>query len=139
MNTVEEDLFSGFKTIAGSVPINEVVTNTPNQNSVQKYNKQLVQYIYQRGEQFTLLASDKGDPIFLSKLSNLDRNIWKNNPSLTNLTVPHNYAFTGLLALITSLINEWVKNSFQESPEEFEDILNTTISPILLGNLINKD
>jgi hypothetical protein len=53
--------------------------------------------------------------------------------------VPQHYALTGLLTLGTSLINEWAQNDFQETPEEFENILKSMIEPIFLGSLFKKE
>lgn len=139
LNTIEMDLFNDFKDIAQMLPLTEVTALHPRKKIIQEYYHQFVQYIYQNGEKFSLLASPQGDPAFIAKLLDFDQSIWQTNQIMKNLTVPQHYAFTGLLALATSLINDWAKNGFQESPQVFEKILSAMITPILLGNLFKKN
>lgn len=138
LNIIETDLFNDFKSIAQTLPLEEFMARQPREQIIQEYYHQLVQYIYQNGENFALLASPQGDPAFTTKLLDLAQSIWQTNQIMENLTVPQHYAFTGLLALTTSLINDWAKNGFQETPAEFEKILRSMITPILLGDLFNK-
>lgn len=139
LDAVEEDLFQGFHEVSLDVPLNEITASQPNKKIMQEYYHKLVEYIYQNGQKFELLASDKGDPAFLSKLLKLDQGIWETNKLIKKVTVPQHYAFMGILSLITSLINDWAKHGFQESPQEFEKILSAMITPILLGDLFNNN
>jgi AcrR family transcriptional regulator len=138
LNEIEADLFQGLKKISKKL-LEQDVKFYSDEEALQTYYHQLVHYIYENRDKFALLAGAKGDPAFISKLFKLDQDIWNQSQTLEELTVPQHYALTGLLTLGTSLINEWAQNDFQETPEEFENILKSMIEPIFLGSLFKKE
>jgi AcrR family transcriptional regulator len=139
LNKIEEQLINGFKKVALKVPRSELGSLSPKRNELERYYHQLVSFIYENSEKFSLLV-EKGDGLtFLTKITQMDQAIWEHTSTINKLTIPKNYVFTGMVGLAVNLIKEWIEQNFQETPAEFKHILYEMTSPIILKGGIFAD
>lgn len=99
----------------------------------------VIHVLYEDGEKYALLLSDKGDRIvFSEKFQKTIHKVWKRVQFTSKKPIPINYALAGIEGLAVSLIQEWVKNGCQESEEEFKTIFLTFFRH-LTPNIIATD
>lgn len=123
LDKMENDLLIGFRSIGITAPIDRIISHGFIAEYTVPYFNQLTSYIYENGKIFTLLISANGDPVFISKLSDLLKSVWTERQISKRLSIPEGYAFAAFIGMITSLISEWVKNGYQETPEAFGNIM----------------
>lgn len=88
------------------VPRSELGSLSPKRNELERYYHQLVSFIYENSERFSLLV-EKGDGFtFLTKITQMDQAIWEHTSAIDKLTIPKNYVFTGMVGLAVNLIKE---------------------------------
>lgn len=132
LDAMEDELFEGFREIGRKLPVSMLTEHRYDLGGIRDYYNQMAGYIYRNGRKFALLVSDKGDPAFVSKLINMDLDFWRKTGLIGKLAIPQRYAFSALTGMIVSLITEWVKSDFHETPEEFSAIMDKVISPVTL-------
>ncbi|GBG95539.1 TetR family transcriptional regulator [Ligilactobacillus salitolerans] len=137
LDAVEEKLLAEFEKMTKNVPESILGVNL-DQTALNGYYQQLAQYIYHNGSKFSALLAANGDPAFINKLIATDQKIWYQKNLIEHLTVAEHYAAVAAIGMATSLISEWVKSSFAESPQEFVQIMQKIISPFLTGQTIFK-
>lgn len=124
LEKAEEELLSELKQIADNAPLEKLFSLEQNAytHAINSYFIIIVNYVYENGKMFALLLSDKGDPAFINKLSEMIKLIWIEKNLLDKLSIPPNYALAAIIGIMTNLITEWVKSGFKESPEDFRNI-----------------
>lgn len=135
LNKIEEELLSSLLEITNASPYNEFKSEHTNWEEFHTFFALFVKYVYEQGELFTLLQSEKGDPAFMSKFYEMCRTVWEKHQISGRLSIPQNYALTALISMTSSLMLEWVKGGFQETQEEFMQILFKIIKGIP-GNIL---
>lgn len=123
LDKVENNLLICLKNIENEVPVELVTDQGFNAETLISHIKHVTNYLYENGKVFTLLMSDKGDPAFINKLSEMIKSVWVEKNLVDKLTIPQSYAFAAILGMTTSLIAEWVKSDFRETQEEFAQIV----------------
>ena len=113
----------GFQSIAADAPIDQLMSRDYTSKPLTVYITQLIGYIHENGELFMLLISDKGDPSVIGKLREMMRCVWIEKDVLDKFSIPQNYVFAAQIGMVIGLIEEWVKNGYRETPEEFGEII----------------
>lgn len=83
--------------------------------------------IYDRRDTFKLLAGVHGDVLFMAKLRQLIQKNWREMAILSKLTIPEKYAVAAIAGLFTEVLGTWIRDDFQESPDEMGKILATLV------------
>ena len=130
LDKVENDLLIGLKNLTSDTPFELLKSQELNTEILISFSNQTINYLHENGKVFTLLMSDKGDPAFINKLSEMIKSVWVEKNLVDKLTIPQSYAFAAILGMITSLIAEWVKNDFRETSDEFVQIVVKIIKDI---------
>lgn len=134
---VENDLLSEFKEMTQQVPASLLESKiNPEQSQLENYYQQLVLFVYRNGKKFSALLDTTGDHSFINKLISTDQEIWQEKHLLERLAIPKRYASTALIGMALNLISEWVKSDFQETPQEFLDIMKKLLAPFFSENLL---
>lgn len=123
LNKVENDLLMEIKNMSYDVPFESITTFSLDNEILIKRIRDEVYYMHENGNIFMLLLSEKGDPAFAYKLNELIDSIWTEQKLVDRLSIPQSYAFAATTGMTTSLITEWVKSGFRETPEEFLQIV----------------
>lgn len=123
LDKVIDNLLDDFYKITLNSSIDILIDSPNNQDEIMLYFEKFVHYIYENGEYFILLQSEKGDASFMMKLNALISKNWSKMKMFDKLSIPEGYAHNALMAMMMSLITDWVKNNFRESPEEFLKIV----------------
>lgn len=79
-------------------------------------------YLLDNKKLIRLLTSDKEDPTFLNKIGGIFESIWIDKKVVIIPNIPKRYAFAVLSGMLTSLIGEWIRSDFEETPEQFSQI-----------------
>lgn len=130
LQQVENELLIEYKNIVDHAPVEAIISQSNISDAIPIYFNQLAIYIHENGTAFALLQSDKGDPAFTIKLSEMVKSIWNEKGLFNRLSIPQTYAFAALISMMTSLIAEWVKSDFRESPKEFVQIVFKIVKDI---------
>lgn len=117
LDEIEKELLDSMEDIAGNIPLNLIKSG-----KINPYIRDMVSFLRNNGNIFTLLISDKGDPAFSNKFSDRVKSIWNERNIIEQLAIPQNYTMTALIGMICNLLIEWTKCGFRESDEEFTDI-----------------
>lgn len=125
LEALESELLAGINTIERALPAElylrpEVILNSP-----EMVNQAIPIFAYLRANgRFLSLLLDpvKGDPGFVGKLTDAIRETWERNHILDRLAVPEGYALSVVTGILSSMIGEWVRRNFKESPEDFATI-----------------
>lgn len=130
LEKIEEELLMEFKEIIEESPIEKSmeIGFVDIQNMI--YYNHLMNFIHENGVIFTLLLSDKGDPAFSNKLKEILKSIWTEKKIFDKVSIPQEYILAAEIGILTSLIEEWVKNGFRETPQDFGNIVLTMIRDI---------
>ena len=129
LNKAENNLLDGLKNISQDGYDKAISKGILTEDVLQVHINHLCKYFHDNGRDFTLLISDKGDPAFTSKISDLIKFSWT-QLRFSKLSVPQNYASAALMGMITSLMVEWVKSGFRETQEEFAKICYKIVKDI---------
>lgn len=119
LDQIEEELLNGFVEITKSESINTLLNKHLNWQDIEKFFSIFINYLYDNGELFILLQSEKGDPAFINKFNEMSKSVWKDVNFTDHLSIPQNYALAALTSMLNGLILEWVKSEFNETQEEF--------------------
>lgn len=123
LEKIVDELMDGFQSIAADAPIDQLMSRDYTSKPLTVYITQLIGYIHENGELFMLLISDKGDPSVIGKLREMMRCVWIEKDVLDKFSIPQNYVFAAQIGMVIGLIEEWVKNGYRETPEEFGEII----------------
>lgn len=118
LDELEKELLMGLKNIEHK-GLTELILSDFNSDIFIANAQHFATHLKENGKFITLLISEKGDPAFLNKLSEMIKSIWLEENLEDKLTIPQSYAIAALLGMLTSLIIEWVKSDFRETPQEF--------------------
>ncbi|OQR57168.1 TetR/AcrR family transcriptional regulator [Bacillus sp. CDB3] len=122
LNKIEEELLEGLKQIIMDTTLTKTVEqNSTSDSRLEKMNK-VAYYLFDNKKIIRLLTSDKGDPIFLSKIGGIFESIWIDKKVVIIPNIPKRYAFAVLAGMLTNLIGEWIRSDFEETPEQFSQI-----------------
>ncbi|KMQ02974.1 hypothetical protein TU67_16300 [Bacillus cereus] len=102
--------------------IKTVEPNSTSDSRLEKMNK-VAYYLFDNKKIIRLLTSGKGDPIFLSKIGGIFESIWIDKKVVIIPNIPKRYAFAVLAGMLTNLIGEWIRSDFEETPEQFSQIV----------------
>lgn len=130
LDKTENDLLGNLKSIVREAPPELVPPKGLNYETLMAAIRCEVDYMHENGAVFTLLMSEKGDPSFTQKLSGLIQSAWTEEKLVERLSIPQSYAFAALIGMTSSLMAEWVKNGFRETPEEFVQIVSKIVKGI---------
>lgn len=119
LDQIEEELLNGFVEITKSESTNTLLNKHLNWQDIEKFFSIFINYLYDNGELFILLQSEKGDPAFINKFNEMSKSVWKDANFTDHLSIPQNYALAALTSMLNGLILEWVKSEFNETQEEF--------------------
>ncbi|WP_439873507.1 TetR/AcrR family transcriptional regulator [Bacillus mycoides] len=122
LNKIEDELLEGLKQIIMDTALTKTVEqNSTSDSRLEKMNK-VAYYLFDNKKIIRLLTSDKGDPIFLSKIGGIFESIWIDKKVVIIPNIPKRYAFAVLAGMLTNLIGEWIRSDFEETPEQFSQI-----------------
>ncbi|WP_096001485.1 TetR/AcrR family transcriptional regulator [Bacillus cereus] len=123
LNKIEDELLEGLKQIImDTTLIKTVEPNSTSDSRLEKMNK-VAYYLFDNKKIIRLLTSGKGDPIFLSKIGGIFESIWIDKKVVIIPNIPKRYAFAVLAGMLTNLIGEWIRSDFEETPEQFSQIV----------------
>ncbi|MFE9078400.1 TetR/AcrR family transcriptional regulator [Bacillus mobilis] len=122
LNKIEDELLEGLRHIIMDKTLTKMVKqNSISDSRLEKMN-QVANYLFDNKKLIRLLTSDKGDPTFLSKIGGIFESIWIDKKVVIIPNIPKRYAFAVLSGMLTSLIGEWIRSDFEETPEQFSQI-----------------
>ena len=131
LDKVEDRLLSGVRDIERDAPLQVDTWSQPEANSTSN-TERFIRYMYDNGDLFVLFALDKSSgPAFIEKSNGRVRAVWNELNLIDKLSVPHCYAVAAVVGMANTLIIEWVKNSFRETPEEFLSIFTKFMQNVL--------
>ncbi|HJE97992.1 TetR/AcrR family transcriptional regulator [Ligilactobacillus acidipiscis] len=130
LDSVENDLMTEFEKMTAKAP-NSLFNNDFEDKQLDNYYHQLVQYIYKNGAKFSALLNSDNGSTFINKLISTDKKVWQQKKIEKYLSVPERYALAAMIGMATNLITEWVKSDFQETPQEFSNVMRKIITPLL--------
>ncbi|MED3324513.1 TetR/AcrR family transcriptional regulator [Bacillus thuringiensis] len=123
LNKIEDELLEGLKQIImDTTLIKTVEPNSTSDSRLEKMNK-VAYYLFDNKKIIRLLTSGKGDSIFLSKIGGIFESIWIDKKVVIIPNIPKRYAFAVLAGMLTNLIGEWIRSDFEETPEQFSQIV----------------
>ncbi|MGE6599760.1 TetR/AcrR family transcriptional regulator [Bacillus proteolyticus] len=123
LNKIEDELLDGLRHIIMNTPSTKMVEqNSVSDSRLEKMN-QVANYLFDNKKIIHLLTSDKGDPTFLSKIGGIFESIWIDKKVEIIPNIPKRYAFAVLAGMLTNLIGEWIRSDFEETPEQFSQIV----------------
>ncbi|MBW1604849.1 TetR/AcrR family transcriptional regulator [Lactobacillus sp. Sy-1] len=133
LSKVEDDLIDQINQEAKRIPLDATLTSSP----WQEYHKRIIRVLYENGEYIkTLIDNDESQ--FLQKIIHQNRLSLREMKVLDHITIPENYVIEGLFGLASTIIYEWVKSGYRETPDEFFTIFQKMIQPVLISNGIIK-
>lgn len=131
LSKVEDHVLAGLRAIEDDVPFDLVVRNGISDEHLAN-TERFLKYMYDNGELFTLLANDEYcGATFMNKNKDAIMKLWKDKNVLNKFSVPQEYAAAALIGMTNSLIFEWAKNGFQETPEDFLKIHLKMVGTVL--------
>lgn len=130
LDQVENRLLVGLKDIACSVSVDLTAVQGLDAEFLISYVSQIIYYMYENGNIFALLLSNKGGSTFIDKFIETTKSVWAEREKVEQLSIPQNYAFAAIIGMMTNLILEWVRNDFRETPEEFIPIVSKILIDI---------
>lgn len=131
LDKVEDQLLAGLRVIEDDVPFDLVIKNVMNEETLAS-TERFLRYMYDNGELFALLTNDEYcGATFINKNREATMKLWKDKDIFNKFIVPQTYAATTLIAMSNSLIFEWAKNGFRETPEEFLKIYRMIFGAVL--------
>ncbi|WP_125704233.1 TetR/AcrR family transcriptional regulator [Lacticaseibacillus daqingensis] len=125
LEALEDDLLNGINTIERALPAELYLRPERILNSPEMITQATPIFAYLRANgRFLALLLDpiKGDPGFVGKLTAAIRMTWERNHIIDRLAVPEGYALAVVTGILSSMINEWVRRNFKESPADFAAI-----------------
>ncbi|MGX8700907.1 TetR/AcrR family transcriptional regulator [Caproiciproducens sp.] len=137
LNKMEDELLSSLIEITKAAPNDAFKASRISWEEIKSFFSLFVNYVYDNGELFTLLQSDKGDPAFAVKFNEMSRTVWEREHFIQRLSIPQNYALAALISMTNSLITEWVKSGFRETKNEFMQIVFRIVKGIPI-NIFDK-
>lgn len=137
LNKMEQDLLESLLQVTQVTPYDQLQQNPIRWQNFNDCFNQFAHYVYDQGELFTLLQSEKGDPSFDRKFYSMCKTVWEKHKLSDILSIPQHYALTAFISITSSLMLEWVNSGFKETPEEFMDILIKIVQGIPDNILVN--
>ncbi|MFV0560413.1 MAG: TetR/AcrR family transcriptional regulator [Enterococcus sp.] len=123
LETVKQELLDSLLDVIKKTPYRQLQSSEIDWDEFNNSFKQFAQFVSEHGEVFALLQSENGDPSFSKKFYEMTEAVWQKHHITSQLSIPKNYALTGLISLTSSLMLEWVNTGFKETPDEFVQIL----------------
>ena len=130
LEKVEYDLLDEFEQIIRYAPIDATHSSRLYQKAFMSHLNEIYSFLHKKGKIFTLLMSEKGDPIFVNLLSGKIKSEWNRKILIDKLVIPQKYFFASIIGITIGLIEEWVKGDFEESPETMVIITEKIINGI---------
>ncbi|UQS87112.1 TetR/AcrR family transcriptional regulator [Nicoliella spurrieriana] len=127
LSNVEDDLIAKINQQVSAFP-----SDTEKWND---YHQRVINAIYKNGAYIKALIDNK-DSRFIQKATHQSRIFIREQNLLNQITIPENYVIEGLFGLASTIIYEWVKSDYRETPAEFFKIFEKMIRPILVSNQI---
>lgn len=134
LEKLENSILEGWKEISNQAPLAFVNSINGHWEEVDAHIYKGVKYLYTKGKLLYLLMSEKGDPAFAQKFRQMVIDVWETYDFRTKIDVPRNYLLAATTGMMSNLMIEWVKNDFQETPEEFMTIIKK-MSGTVIGNI----
>lgn len=131
LDHVEQDMIRGFIELGDQAQDNLWQKNIDLSGALLPYFRSFTEYVRANGKLFILLLGQNGDPTFSNRLMQTIQNFWNDRLLAAHFTVPAHYALAVLSGSMISLIDEWVKDGFQEDIEEFIQISIKILQGIL--------
>ncbi|MFY0216060.1 TetR/AcrR family transcriptional regulator [Bacillus cereus] len=124
LNKIEDELLEGLRRIITDTTLIKTVEQGYTSESDSRLEKmtRVAIYLFENKKIIGLLTSDKGDPNFLSKIGGIFESVWIDKKVVIISNIPKRYAFAVLAGMLTSLIGEWIRSDFEETPEQFAQI-----------------
>lgn len=135
--TVEADLLATLKQQASKLPLAELKAGHASE-ALPAYYQSLTMTIAAQREKLTALLGDEGDPAFIQKFIQMDTRRLKSLALDKQSAIPVNYLLAGLTGMVITLIGEWARRGFQESTEEFTQILERLLTPIVVSDVFHE-
>jgi AcrR family transcriptional regulator len=129
LDQAEDELFNNLKSITNQ-NIDSITLSGDIGNSLSDYFKQLINFIYDNKDTFSLLFGPNGDPNFSSRLHTEIKEFRAANGIEIGTSFPENYTQAVILGGMSNLIAEWVKSDFNEPPEKFAEIVKGLLIPL---------
>ena len=131
LDQVENMLLEGLREIEDEVPFDLVIKDGIGEELL-SFTERYLRYMYECGELFALFINDDYcGATFMNKNREAVMTLWKDKGIFNRMTIPQTYAVAALIGTANSLVFEWAKNGFQETPEEFTDIYRKIVGTIL--------
>lgn len=129
MEKVQESLLNE---LIKDLPEINWTSQTPLESQFKQRSINIVNNITQHRELVSLMLSKNAGHSFESHLQNRSRQVFEDVITDEQLIIPREYASVLLTASVTSALTTWVKNGFEESPEDFADIISRVMPSIVL-------
>lgn len=133
LNTLETELLTGIRKILDALDFN-VILQSVRDNRPMPHIIQILEYVKENERFYTLIMSSKGDPSFILKVGDLIRLVMMEmitkHGIMNRLKIPVNYAFSMVIAIITSFLTEWLRTGLKETPYELAGIATMVIRDI---------
>ena len=131
LDKVEDQLFAGLREIEDDVPFDLVIESGISEEHLTN-TERFLRYMYDNGELFALFTNDEYcGATFINKNKEAIMKLWKDKNVYNKFAVPQVYAVAALIGMTNSLIFEWVKNGFRETPEDFLVIYRKMVGTVL--------
>ena len=131
LDKVEDQLLAGLREIEDDVPFDLVIKSGISEDTLEP-TERFLRYMYDNGELFALFTNDEYcSAKFVSKHRESTMTLWKDKDVSNKFAVPQIYAVAALIGMANSLIFEWVKNGFRETPEDFLVIYRKIVGTVL--------
>lgn len=139
LDKIQDNLLIDLKNIASNNHLGELTSNNFNFEFIACYIQNIVNYMYQNGKLFALLIKENDNSGFINKFANMIKDFWSEKNINTRLSVPQDYVLAAMTGMMSNLIIEWVKKDFEESPDEFSNIVMNIIRDIPQNIITKKD
>jgi AcrR family transcriptional regulator len=131
LDHLEQDMIHGFVALGDQAQDDLLKKDIDLAGALLPYFRRFTEYVRANGELFVLLLGEKGDPSFSNRLMQAIQDFWNDRLLAAHFTVPAHYALAVLTGSMICLIEEWVKDGFQEDIEEFMQISIKMLQGIL--------
>ena len=131
LDKVEDQLLAGLREIEDDVPYDLVIKSGISEETLEP-TERFLRYMYNNGELFALFTNDEYcGATFINKNKEAIMKLWKDKNVYNKFAVPQVYAVAALIGMTNSLIFDWVKNGFRETPEDFLVIYRKIVGTVL--------
>lgn len=87
------------------------------------YYRRMAEKIYQQREKLKILFLEQTKSRFINKITNHMEMVWKEDAFLQTENPNNRYYISGLVHLVSGILQTWLQNDCAESPERFAKIM----------------